>query len=749
MRDRKYKLAAYCFVFLFTAMVVSSFSVTTVSENTTMSASWDQNANSIVDDFESELAGVEGNKRVSVLVTTSGSIEDLLPALGATVRYRYDAIGALSVELPAKNVKILGSAADVIRISDAKTKVQATLDSGLPVVQVPEAYNSYSYRGEGMVISVLDTGIDNSHVDLDDDDAYNDYKVVAFKDIINGQDDLSAPVSAYDDNGHGTHCASIAAGTGEGDSRYRGVAYAAQLVGVKVLDSDGGGTLEGLLAGMQWVIDNNDVYGINIASMSLSTNPSSSSDGSGEVCQMADAMMSDDIALFIAAGNHGTPPQLYGYNTIGCPSASEYAITVGSVDDDGSHSSFSNEGPTADGRIKPEICAAGNSITAAEANSGSGYVTYSGTSMATPMAAGIGALIRQADTSLTSFDVKNVLKTTALDKGETGADNTYGWGIAQAKDALDYVTGGSTDNPPSASIAAPTDGETVSGTYRIKVSASDDNGVSTVEINIDSGSWIDITNNVDSDGYYYYDWDTTAYADGSHTVNARVTDTASQTASDSVGVTVDNSGSTDDPPTCSIAAPADGETVSGTYRILVSASDDNSVSTVEISIDSGTWIDISDNVDSNGYYYYDWDTTGYADGSHTIDARATDSAGQTASDSVGVTVDNSGSGDATMHVADITYSTKSRGPHTWLTIEVAIVDSNGDPVSSADVTIDVEYPDGSVSTYTATTGSDGIAVFELKKVPSGEYTVTVTDVTHTNYTYDATANVVTSKTFSI
>ncbi|MGM0687392.1 MAG: Ig-like domain-containing protein, partial [Promethearchaeati archaeon] len=89
------------------------------------------------------------------------------------------------------------------------------------------------------------------------------------------------------------------------------------------------------------------------------------------------------------------------------------------------------------------------------------------------------------------------------------------------------------------------------------------------------------------------------------------------------------------------------------------------------------------------------------------------------------------------------------GPHTWLTIEVAIVDSNGNPVSGADVTIDLEYPDGSINTYTATTGSDGVATFEFKKVPQGTYTVTVTDVTHTDYTYDATANVVTSKTFTI
>ncbi len=653
LKKRGYKYLACSFAFLFLTVAIAGLVIAQPKGTTIVTHSWDQNGNKIVDEFEPKLAELKQNERVSVIVTASPSLEDMLPMLDAKVRYRYDAIGALSIDIPRRNMKYLSASQDVIRISDANIEVQATLDSGLPIVQVPEAYQSYDYRGEGMVIAVLDTGIDNTHVDLDDDDPYNTYKVVAFKDVVNGQDDLSTPVVAYDDNGHGTHCSSIAAGTGEGDSRYRGVAYAAQLVGVKVLDSGGGGTLEGVLAGMQWIIDYRTTYNINIASMSLSTNPSSSSDGTGEICLMADSIMENDIALFVAAGNHGHPERLYGYNTIGCPSASRYAITVGSVNDDGTHSSFSNEGPTGDGRIKPEICAAGSSITAAEANSGSGYVTYSGTSMATPMAAGIGALLRQADSGLTSFNVKEVLKTTAMDMGEEGEDNTYGWGIAQAKDALDYVTGGGTeptDNPPTASIHAPTEGETVSGTYRIKVSASDDNGVSTVEVNIDGGNWIDITNNVDSDGYYYYDWDTTGVADGDHTINARVTDTASQTASDSVGVTVSNDG---------------------------------------------------------------------------------------------------GSSDGSMHVADISYSATYRGPHAWLTIEITVVDSNGNAVSGAEVTIDLEYPDGSISTYTATTGTNGVAIFDLGRSPQGTYTVTVTNVAHSSYTYDATANVETSETFTI
>ncbi|TFF66916.1 hypothetical protein EU520_01775, partial [Candidatus Thorarchaeota archaeon] len=133
----------------------------------------------------------------------------MLGALDAVVRYRYDAIGAMSMSIPVRNLPLLSRMSDVIRISDAEIEVHATLDSGTPICQIPEAYQSYSYHGEGMVIAVLDTGVDNLHVDLDDNDPYNSYKVIAFKDFVNGQDDLSTPVSAYDDNGHGTHCSSI------------------------------------------------------------------------------------------------------------------------------------------------------------------------------------------------------------------------------------------------------------------------------------------------------------------------------------------------------------------------------------------------------------------------------------------------------------------------------------------------------------------------------------------------------------
>jgi hypothetical protein len=160
-------------------------------------------------------------------------------------------------------------------------------------------------------------------------------------------------------------------------------------------------------------------------------------------------------------------------------------------------------------------------------------------------------------------------------------------------------------------ITNPSNGDTVSGTVTITVDAS-----KTPEILIDGGS-VGKT--------YTYNWDTTGYSDGAHTIQA-----SAQGVTDTITVTVTNGGGVDNPPTVTITSPANGATVSGTTTIMVTVSDEESL-TPDIYID-GTYVATSS--------AYEWDTTTYADGSHTIYAEATDSASQTGSDEISVTVDN-------------------------------------------------------------------------------------------------------------
>ena len=174
---------------------------------------------------------------------------------------------------------------------------------------IPMIWDETGYTGAGSVVSIIDTGIDSDHVgldDLDDDNSTNDAKVIAFYDAVNSPELTNGTeVKAYDDQGHGTHCAGITAGTGAPTYEYVGVAPQAQLVGVKVLDSGGSGSFATVMAGMEWTVDKRHEFNIRAASMSLGgpgvIEWTSSEEES--VNRMANEMMRSGIALFIAAGN--------------------------------------------------------------------------------------------------------------------------------------------------------------------------------------------------------------------------------------------------------------------------------------------------------------------------------------------------------------------------------------------------------------------------------------------------------------
>lgn len=343
---------------------------------------------------------------------TKGQIE-ALKAFPETVRIEYD--------LPV--YATLGTASSSFGVTKARTDFGVTGDKDGTVT---------SYSKNDIVVAVVDTGIDAAHVDLDSG------KVIGWKDYVNSR------TTPYDDNGHGTHCSSIAAGSGDGNSTYRGVAYGAALVGVKVLDSTGSGYMSTVDAGINWCITNKSTYNIRIISLSLGT--SGSSDGTDSTSVAVNNAYSNGIVCCVAAGNSG--PARY---TIGSPGAAANAITVGAMADTGekgfSLASFSSRGPTADGRVKPDICAPGVNITAAKANSTNQYVTYSGTSMATPFTAGTAALMLAANSTMTPAQVKSTITSTAQDWGPSGQDVDYGYGRLQSYEAIESAGGYSGTGP--------------------------------------------------------------------------------------------------------------------------------------------------------------------------------------------------------------------------------------------------------------------------------------------------------------
>lgn len=393
---------------------------------------FDRNKNKIEDQIDTQIRAniKKEDELIRVIVSTDQKVDSKLlydyALLDANIIYSYKIINATAMSIPIKNLNALSKVKGVEMIH-ADHRVHALLDSSVPVIKADEAY-TYGVDGSGVTIAVIDTGIDNTHEsldDLDDDLSTNDPKVIGFKDFVNNQD------NPYDDNGHGTHCASIAAGTG-GDSRYIGVAPNAKLVGVKVLDAYGYGYSSDVIAGIEWVVEHKDEYDIKVISMSLGSDQSS--DGTDPVEVACDNAVEADISFAVAAGNSGP------YNgTVGIPASAFNVITVGAIDDDMEIAYFSSKGPTLDGRIKPEVCAVGVDVTAADANSGNQYISYDGTSMATPHVAGVVALLLEYDPLLTPSEVKQIFLDSSIDMGDVGPDNTYGWGVVDTVKALDLA----------------------------------------------------------------------------------------------------------------------------------------------------------------------------------------------------------------------------------------------------------------------------------------------------------------------
>lgn len=209
--------------------------------------------------------------------------------------------------------------------------VKATLDVSVPQIGAPEAWVA-GYDGTGVKIAVLDTGIDAGHPD-------GGGKVVA-------QQNFTTEADAQDHNGHGTHVASTAAGTGAAsDATYRGVAPGAELLNGKVLNSAGSGLTSDNVAGMEWAV----AEGADIVNLSLGATDSLGTDPLEEA---VDAL-SDQALFVIAAGNSGP-----GASTVGTPGIAESALTVGAVDKQNALASFSSRGPRfEDGGVKPDVTA--------------------------------------------------------------------------------------------------------------------------------------------------------------------------------------------------------------------------------------------------------------------------------------------------------------------------------------------------------------------------------------------------------
>ena len=302
-----------------------------------------------------------------------------------------------------------------------------------------------TYSKNDLVAAVVDSGIDVGHADLDEK------KVIGWADLVNG---VATP---YDDLGHGTAVSAVLAGDGDArpDRRYRGAAPGAGLVGVKVLDHRGFGTVEDVVAGIEFAVAAREEYGIEAVNLSLEQ--AGCSDGTDALSLAVNAAHEAGLVVVAAAGNQGP-----GRCTIGSPGAALKAVTVGAMSDLGEMgftlAAFSSRGKTLDGRIKPDVLAPGVGITTAVAGTSAGYRVLNGTSVAAPFVTGLALLMRDANSSLGPEEVKDAITSTALDWGR-GGDNTalgssgpdidYGAGRLDGYAAIESAIGGNIGSPPA------------------------------------------------------------------------------------------------------------------------------------------------------------------------------------------------------------------------------------------------------------------------------------------------------------
>ena len=314
--------------------------------------------------------------------------------------------------------------------------VSAYLDITDAQIGSGKVRDTHNLSGEGVTIAVLDTGV-HPHDDL----TTPENRIIAFHDVINGE---TAP---YDDNGHGTHCAGDAAGNGAlSNGEYKGPAPKASIVGVKVLNGAGGGNLSNIIEGIEWCMENKEAYDIQILSLSLGSKALESY-RRDPLSLAAQEAWHAGMTVVAAAGNEGPAP-----STIGTPAINPFIITVGATDDrntvertDDEIAEFSSRGPTIDQMVKPDIYAPGTNIisllspdsTAASERADQvideNYIQMSGTSMATPICAGVIALMLEANPDLSPNDVKSILQMT----GEPSFGSQ--WGYIDAENAVEMA----------------------------------------------------------------------------------------------------------------------------------------------------------------------------------------------------------------------------------------------------------------------------------------------------------------------
>jgi serine protease AprX len=369
------------------------------------------------------------------------------------------------VELPNFMLRKLADDKRVLSIvHDRKTggdMNRSAIVSGARAVQ-----ELLGYDGAGVGVAVIDSGITSWHDDLGYQGHDSRVKVVAGQRTVKFVDFVNGRTTPYDDNGHGSHVSGIILGNGRDTLGARaGIAPAANLVSLKVLDDHGGGYISNVIAALEWAVVNKTAYNIRVINLSVGAAVTESYT-TDPLCLAAKRAVDAGIVVVTAAGNLGKKGNGHvQYGGITAPGNAPWVLTVGAYSHEGTLTRtddkmglYSSRGPTAlDFGAKPDVVATGTGIVSLSVlnsvlyqtkgqyllkgslNLGTfkPYLSLTGTSMAAPMVAGTVALMMEANPKLTPNLVKAIIEYTAQKYNYDAL--TQGAGFLNTKGAVDLA----------------------------------------------------------------------------------------------------------------------------------------------------------------------------------------------------------------------------------------------------------------------------------------------------------------------
>jgi subtilisin family serine protease len=458
----------------------------------------------------------------------------------------------------------------------------------LPKISCPSAWN-VTQGQENVVIAVLDSGVYLAHPDLAT-------KLVPGYDFYNNDTDPS------DEYGHGTAVAGAAAACGNNGVGVASVAWNNCIMPLKVAGSSGS-TSHSLLAQAITYAADHGARVINISFASTSTTTT--------LQNAINYAWSKNVVIVASAGN-------YANSTVQYPAACANVIGVSATQSDDTLASWSSYGSF--------VSLAAPGVTIYTTTMDGGYAGKSGTSFSSPIVAGVAALVASVNPALSNAEIVDILKSTADDLGATGYDVYFGHGRVNAYQAVLAAGGAPADTTaPTANITSPASGATVSGVVTVNVNATDDVGVTQVELYAD-GTLVGTSSAAPAS----IAWDTSSLPNGSHTLQALAYDAAGNVgASSSVTVNVQNTAGDTIAPVTQITSPADGATVSGTVTVRAQSSDNVQVTRTELYIDGKRYY-----TSYSASLTYSWNTKKFAAGPHTLQSFAYDAAGNKGSSAI-------------------------------------------------------------------------------------------------------------------